>query len=169
MKRKTFFIVLIILISTAYHSELMAIENNENIEKEKAPEFSISTLSGETISLSDFKGDLIILNFWTTWCTYCQEEMAELNKFSKENNSSNVHLIGINVTSSEQSEKSVEQFIKHFDVPFPIGLDESGKIAKKYKLIGIPTTLIIDENGMIQNKIMGPVTSEMLNEIIASN
>lgn len=163
MRRKLFFFLLLFSICFTSPHDLKA----KNQIMEKASNFTIPSLSEETLSLSDFKGKIIIVNFWTTWCNYCQEEMSELNKFTTENKMKNISLIGINVTSAESSKKVVSEFAKQFNLKFPIGLDESGQVSKDYRLMGIPTTLIIDEKGIIRNKLLGPVTTEMLNNSIS--
>ncbi|MGM0873356.1 MAG: TlpA disulfide reductase family protein [Bacillota bacterium] len=137
------------------------------IEGEKAVDFSLKTVEDKEINLSHFHGKVIVVNFWTTWCAYCQEEMEELNKFYSETKSSNVELIGVNVTSSEKSEQAVRQFVEILDLPFLIGLDVQGEVSKMYQIIGIPTTFIIDREGIVRKKILGPVTADILNNIIS--
>jgi peroxiredoxin len=144
-----------------------AAENRIVIEGEEAIDFTLKTVEGKAFNLSDYAGKIVVVNFWTTWCTYCQEEMAELIKFREEAKSLNVELLGVNVTSSEQSEKAVIQFVKQLDLPFQVGLDVHGIVSKEYQIIGIPTTFIIDEKGIVKKKLLGPVTSDMLKELIS--
>lgn len=163
MKQKLFFFILLFAFCITCSSEIQA----KNQPMEKASDFTIPSLSEEAISLSDFRGQIVILNFWTTWCNYCQEEMSELNKFTNENKAQNIVLIGVNVTSSESSKNVVSNFAKQFNLTFPIGLDLTGKVAKDYHLMGIPTTIIIDQKGIIRNKLLGPVTDDMLHNAIS--
>ncbi|MBO1514490.1 peroxiredoxin family protein [Metabacillus bambusae] len=160
--------ILSFLISNLFiSSEIVdAAENRFVIEGEKAVDFTLKTVDGKVFNLSDYAGKIVIVNFWTTWCTYCQEEMEELIKFRKEANSLNVELLGVNVTSSEQSEKAVIHFVKGIDLPFQVGLDVHGEVSKTYQIIGIPTTFIIDKKGIVKKKLIGPVTSDMLKELI---
>ena len=134
---------------------------------EKAVNFTLKTVDGKRMNLADLRGKVVVVNFWTTWCEYCQEEMEELVKFSKDTKSSNVELLGVNVTTSERSEQSVIQFVNGLDLPFPIGLDVQGEVSRMYRIIGIPTTYIIDREGMVRKKILGPVTGDMLKQAIS--
>lgn len=134
-------------------------------EGEKAISFTLETNTNKVFHLDDLKGKTVIINFWTTWCTYCQEELAELISFYKENKE-DIELVSVNLTSSERSKQEVIQFISHSKIPFTVPMDINGEVAKKYKIIGIPTTFIIDQNGMVRKKVLGPVTAEMLHQII---
>ena len=134
---------------------------------EKAANFTLKTVDGKSMNLADFHGKVVVVNFWTTWCEYCQEEMEDLVKFSKDTKSSNVELLGVNVTTSERSEQGVIQFVNSLDLPFPIGLDVQGEVSRMYKIIGIPTTYIIDREGIVRQKILGPVTGDMLKHAIS--
>jgi peroxiredoxin len=71
------------------------------------------------------------------------------------------------VTSAENSVQAVSQFVKGLDLPFQIVLDENGEVSKKYQVLGIPTTYIIDQKGIVRKKILGPVTSDMLKNVIS--
>ncbi|WP_338786774.1 TlpA disulfide reductase family protein [Metabacillus sp. FJAT-53654] len=156
------------LISNLFISEIVdAAENRIMIEGEKAVDFTLKTVEGKAFNLSDYTGKIVVVNFWTTWCTYCQEEMEELIKFREEAKSLNVELLGVNVTSSEQSENVVIQFVKDLELPFQVGLDVHGEVSKTYQIIGIPTTFIIDKKGIVKKKLLGPVTSDMLKELIS--
>ncbi len=134
-------------------------------EGEKAISFTLETNTDKVFHLDDLKGKTVIINFWTTWCTYCQEELAELISFYKENKE-DIELVSVNLTSSERNKQEVIQFINHSKIPFTVPMDINGEVAKKYKIIGIPTTFIIDQNGMVRKKVLGPVTAEMLHQII---
>lgn len=147
------FIITCFLTNEAYASNSIG---------EKASEFTVKTVEGKQIRLSDYKGKVMVLNFWTTWCTYCQEEMQELIDFTNEVKSLDINVVAINVTNTERSKKAVEQFINSTEIPFVIGLDEDGEITKDYRVIGIPTTFIIDKGGRMKRIFYGPITKEIL-------
>lgn len=134
---------------------------------EKAANFTLNTVNGKKLNLADLRGKIVIVNFWTTWCEYCKEEMDELVKFAKDTKSANVELVGVNVTTAEKSERGVIQFVRDLDLPFPVGLDIKGEVSRTYKVIGIPTTYIIDREGIVRQKILGPVTGDMLKHAIS--
>lgn len=162
MKIHKIALILFLSISVAISNMSMVSASNEG---EKANDFTLETNTNQRFHLKDLKGKIIVMNFWTTWCTYCQEEIAELQTFYEEK-AEDVELIAVNLTASEQSKHGVLQFIEQSNIPFIVPMDVKGDIANKYKIIGIPTTFIIDKKGEIKKKVLGPVTSKMLHQVI---
>lgn len=120
-----------------------------------APDFELPTLDGETLSLSDFKGKPVLVNFWATWCAPCRAEFPDFQE-TFINNSDNLMIIGVNNTSADQVDL-VDDFVAEMGVTFPIVLDESGEIIKTYRVLGLPTTIFIDRNGVVNEVFTGPI------------
>ncbi|MFJ8235124.1 TlpA disulfide reductase family protein [Ureibacillus sp. NPDC094379] len=132
-----------------------------------AKDFQLKTLDGKTVQLSDLKGKKVLLNFWATWCPPCREEMPELQKYYEESaEKNNVVLLGVNITDQEFGIKTVREFIDYYGLTFPIILDKTGDVSIDYEILSIPTTFIIDEQGMIIQQIKGPVNLEMLHQLL---
>ncbi|WP_245153974.1 peroxiredoxin family protein [Jeotgalibacillus proteolyticus] len=129
-----------------------------------APDFTLQNLQGETVKLSELRGKTVILNFWTSWCPPCREEMPELQAFHTEyvKDHPNTVLLGINLTKEDHGEDKIQSFKEEIGLTFPLLLDSEGQTQKAYQLLTIPTTFIIDEQGNIKEKIMGPVTKNQL-------
>jgi peroxiredoxin len=127
-----------------------------------AKKFQLLNQNGETVSLSDYRGKKVILNFFATWCTPCQEEMTTLVELDKTLNKENIVLIGINVTKEEPNPNVVRDFIKHYQVQYDVLFDGEGTVMKDYQLIGIPTTIFIDEKGKVVRRLNGMVTMDMI-------
>ncbi|OIJ10444.1 hypothetical protein BKP37_18065 [Anaerobacillus alkalilacustris] len=127
-----------------------------------AEDFQLLNSVGEKVSLSDFRGKKVIINFFATWCSPCQEEMPTLVQLDKEINDEKLVLLGINVTKEERNVDDVRRFLNHYEVQYEVLYDGDGKVMKDYHLIGIPTTIFIDENGKIVERLNGIVTMEML-------
>jgi peroxiredoxin len=127
-----------------------------------AKKFQLLNQNGETVSLSDYRGKKVILNFFATWCAPCQEEMTTLVELDKTLNKENIVLIGINVTKEEPNPNVVRDFIKHYQVQYDVLFDGGGTVMKDYQLIGIPTTIFVDEKGKIVRRLNGMVTMDML-------
>ncbi|GKU79401.1 thiol-disulfide oxidoreductase ResA [Paenibacillus sp. L3-i20] len=119
-----------------------------------APSFSLSGLDGETIRLTDYRGKGIIINFWASWCKPCTNEMPLMNEAYAE--SPDVEIIAINV--GEKPEKA-KRFAEELGLKFPVALDQDNEIKKKYRISGLPVTLLVDKDGKIVERITGELQS----------
>src|SRR5579875_4011047 len=116
----------------------------------KAPDFTLKTLTGETVKLSSLKGKKVILNFWATWCPPCKAEMPEIEQFYQ-TAGKDIVILAVNI----DPQLDVKGFVDKNHITFPILLDTNDKVNEQYQIISIPTTFFIDKNGVIQNKIVG--------------
>lgn len=133
-----------------------------------APDFTLETLAGETVTLSELKGKKVILNFWATWCPPCKAEMPHMESFySKLTDEDPIELIAVNVTESEKLGVSeVETFVDSYELSFPIPLDTTAEVTQKYGVFSMPTTFMIDTQGRIAQKVVGPLDEKTINELI---
>ncbi len=118
-----------------------------------APDFSITTDEGRTISRSNFGGKLLVLNFWATWCPPCLEEMPSLDQFQKKLAGSGVVVLGVSV---DQNARAYRNFLSRVKVAFETARDPEGKINAEYGTFKYPETYIIDSRGKVIEKIVGP-------------
>ena len=148
-----------------------SLEENESIpgadlsevkEGKLAPDFTLSTISGEAISLSDYKGKKVILNFWATWCPPCKAEMPHMQKFYEENKENGIEIVAVNLTNMDEGKPAIEEFIEEYGLTFTVPLDENGDKGMQYQAFTIPTSYIIDTEGKIAKKIVGPMDEEMM-------
>lgn len=124
-----------------------------------APNFKLETLEGEVLSLSDFKGKKVFLNFWATWCPPCRAEMPDIQKFSEDED---VVVLAINLTHTEDSLLTVENFIQERKFTFPVLIDENGEVAEQYRVQAYPTSYMIDSNGRIQYIALGAMNYDLM-------
>ena len=118
----------------------------------KAPDFELYDLEGNIHKLSDYKGDPVLLNFWATWCGPCRSEMPHLEEVYEEWEDNDLTFFAVNVG---ESSTDVTSFLDYFGFNMPVLLDSSRTVSRKYGVSGIPTTYFIDEDGIIQDRIVG--------------
>ncbi|MBP2078736.1 peroxiredoxin family protein [Oceanobacillus polygoni] len=138
---------------------LIAAENIGTEVGQKAPDFKLMTNEGETVQLSDFKGKRVLLNFWATWCPPCREEMPDMERFYKDKDAV---VLAVNITNMEMNRKTVAEFIATYGLTFPVLMDEEGQVSSLYKISPIPTTYLIDSNGVIRQRVYGPLNYEQM-------
>ncbi|MCM3386509.1 redoxin domain-containing protein [Ureibacillus chungkukjangi] len=151
----------------------MNLDQEEGLAKGQiAPDFTLKTIAGESVTLSELKGKKVVLNFWATWCPPCKKEMPHLQKYYKEDaKEDNVEIIAVNLTHTERSLnaiKTVQQFVESYNLTFPIPLMEEQGVDKLYQIITIPSTFMIDSEGRIQYHIVGPLDQDTIGEYVES-
>ncbi len=118
-----------------------------------APDFLLKTLEGQEIALSGLKGKVILLDFWATWCGPCKESVPHLIQMYKNYKDKGFELIGMSTDKAGDLEM-VHRFVKSMDIPYPIILTPD-EVARRYKITGLPTTILIDRKGKIREKVVG--------------
>ena len=126
--------------------------NSDNLINSRAPDFALRDTAGKNISLSAFKGKVVLLNFWATWCPPCRAEMPALNKLYREKKNRGLEIIAV---STDRSVSSVKDFLEKHKVDFPILFDEDRTAVKLYRVFSMPTTFLIDRNGTVVEKFYG--------------
>lgn len=131
------------------------------------PDFTLETVDGEKLTLSDFKGKKVILNFWATWCPPCKAEMPHMQKYyDKKGKEQNFEIIAVNLTKQEKSKDLVTKFLKNYGITFHVPFDVDGETEKAYKVITYPSTYILNEEGTIEHSIIGPMNEDMMETYI---
>jgi peroxiredoxin len=117
-----------------------------------APNFSITTTAGETMTPRNFGGKVLVLNFWASWCAPCVEEAPSLNEFAKTLKDSGVVVLGVSVDHNDQL---FQNFVKRFNVIYPNARDPQQNLSYRYGTYKIPESYIIDRNGKVVRKFAG--------------
>lgn len=135
-----------------------------------ATNFTLPKLGGETLTLSDYKGKIVVLNFWGTWCEPCKAETPALEEAYKQLSAQNVEFIGINLRHQEspgiQGDLDVANFVKQYGVSYPVVFDVKGEIAQKYQISPIPVSYFIDAQGNVRYVYVGTLTTQDTLELV---
>ncbi len=129
----------------------------------QAPGFQLPSLDGPAVSLADYRGRPVIVNFWATWCEPCKQEMPALQAEA----ASHPDLVVLGVDNVESAVK-VKPFVAQLGVSFPILLDQDGSVVERYQVVGLPTTYFVDRAGTLRSIYRGPLTPETLRESVAA-
>jgi cytochrome c biogenesis protein CcmG/thiol:disulfide interchange protein DsbE len=135
-----------------------------------APHFSLTGLDNQTYQLSGSREKVLVLNFWASWCGPCKLEAPDLRKLYLKYQHQ-VDFYAINVTTNDNLE-AAKSFVEQFKLPFPVPLDTKGEVSDKYRINAFPTTYIIDEQGVIRQKMIGmihpPFFEQELKKVLAN-
>ena len=126
-----------------------------------APDFTLETLEGERITLSDLRGKVILLNFWATWCPPCRSEMPAFQEAYADYEEEGFMILAVNATRQDKPE-SVGAFITEYGLSFPIVLDVEGEANQLYQVQSLPTSFFIDQEGIIQEVVVGGIAEAMV-------
>src|SRR5699024_6449839 len=119
----------------------------------EAPEFNVKTLDGKEIKLSDYKGKEVMLSFFDPSCSACEVEVEELNEFSKKND--DVEVLLVSIIDQDEGKEVVRDYINELGIELPVLLDEDYSLIEDYKVSATPTTVLIDEEGIVKATSIG--------------
>jgi len=117
-----------------------------------APDFALKNLDGEIQRLSDFKGKVVIVNFWATWCPPCRAEMPSMQRAWNEIQDKGVVMLAVHVGGNEDK---IWSFVGDYDLDFPVLIDPKSKVADAWPMKGLPSTFVIDPEGRIVYRAIG--------------
>ena len=141
---RTIIILFIIFISASF---------SEAADTAKAPDFELPDTNGITHRFSDYRGKIVLINFWASWCRECVLEIPSLNSLHEKFKKSDVVILGISI--DRDLAKASDTIAENW-VAFPVLMDAKGEVfVKKYSVIGFPTTILIDQKGFIRQKFIG--------------
>lgn len=126
-----------------------------------APDFELKTTDGETIRLSDLRGQAVLVNLWATWCPPCRAEMKSIEKVYQEYKDQGFIVLAVNMTYQDDP-LAVGPFVREQELTFPILLDETGQVGKAYQMQSLPSSYFIRRDGTINEVVIGGPMSEAL-------
>jgi cytochrome c-type biogenesis protein len=153
--------------NTAVESEAET-ASSEDTEEERtqAPEISLMDSEGQVVNLSDYKGKIVFVNFFTTWCTYCEQEMPEFQQASEDYEGEVVFLLVDVFTSEREDKQYVIDWYKKYGYTMPMIIDEEGAAVSQYPVRAFPTTYVVDQEGGVLGYLEGAMNRDMIDSII---
>ena len=132
-----------------------------------APAFALKTLDGGVDSLSHYAGRPLLINFWASWCKPCRTEMPFIIAAYQAHQRERLAVLAIDLKDQERSTKDVGKFVTEFRMPFPVLLDEKGKVRRLYALRGVPTSIFVGRDGLVRSVNQGPISEPVLRQRLA--
>ena len=129
-----------------------------------APDFTLVGLDGNQVSLSDFRGKTVFVNFWATWCPPCRAEMPEMEAVYQEYKDRDVVIIGVDIVEPEDT---VRQYVQEGGYSWTFVLDTTGEVNNNYRVTSIPTSFFLDREGIIRAVNIGPMNKRAIESTLA--
>jgi len=152
---KRYLIIIIILLSSNLYAAPPAPWESDDIVGKKAPDFTLNTVDGKKLSLSSYKGKVVLLNFWATWCEPCREEIPLMNQLVAKFKDKGFVILAVSI---DDEDSTVSNFMKDNKMNFTVLRDPSQNVARSsYKVFGYPFSFLINKNGVIVKRYLGAI------------
>jgi peroxiredoxin len=138
--------------SPTHRDDFFANLGIEPIKKKPAPDFLLKDIDGNAVRLHDFKGKVVLLNFWATWCPSCRFEMPSMEAVHQDLNSQGLVVLAVALRDSTDD---VRSFYNEHSLSFPALLDHDAEASQVYEIWSLPTTFVINKHGYVVGKVMG--------------
>ena len=154
MSRKKEVLTTVLLLYFLCAISINAEELKPAPDKTEAEEITLVSINGNTFKLSEYRGSVVLVSFWATWCPECIWEMPSLQVLSNTFPRDRFTILAVNVGDKR---KAVQAFVDQHAIKFPILLDQELEIYKKWPVLGVPTSFLIDQKGRIVYKVIGAI------------
>ena len=120
------------------------------------PAYRGVSLTGDSVSLADQRGKVVLLNVWATWCHPCREEIPELRALHERYRTRGLELIGVSV-DAQGNEDGIREFMKEFQMTYPVWHDPDERVSTRFLVVGVPATFLVDRTGILRWRKTGPI------------
>lgn len=175
LQKRTIYVLLVamtlaigvIVILRVFPQERRAPVSSPMVVGRQAPDFTLATLDEMEVSLSQFQGQPVLINFWSTWCAPCRQEMPELVRAYEAHKGEGFVVLGLNLAYSDFL-TDVKSFASEFNMTFPVLLDKDGAVAEGlYRIPGLPTSVFVNRDGTIERIQVGVMTGQQIDQYIS--
>ena len=128
------------------------------------PDFQITALDGNSMSLSAERGNVVVVNFFASWCNPCRDEAADIEATWRQYQDRGVQFMGI---AYKDADSKAQAFLDEFGVSYPGAVDPGNRTARTYGVTGVPETFVVDQQGNLVHHFVGPVTQAELEQVLA--
>ena len=172
MRFKSKLVLILVFIIMSFSA--FAVKSNKK-EDVKMPNIVLYDQYGKKHNIEEYKGKVVVINFWATWCGYCVEEMPEFEKVYKEfgSNKKDVIILGVAGPKSKENQNNVDvekdkviSFLKKKNIIYPSLMDETGKSFDDYKVRALPMTYVINKDGYLEGFVSGAITADQLRKAV---
>lgn len=139
---------LVVVMSCLFFAALSQAESMSG----PAPNFTLKSIDGKNVKLSELRGEVVMVNFWASWCGPCRQEMPILDAMYEEYQDLGFTILGVNV---EEDPNAAKKLLKSIPVTFPILLDGENSVSKDYEVVAMPSTFMVDRDGNLRYKHLG--------------
>ena len=143
---------------------IISIGRATDVRPRPAPDFVLTSFDGQRIQLSDYRGRIVVLNFWATWCPPCRLEAPVLQRAAERLDSAGVTILGIDVWDEQAA---AVEFLNEMGVTYPNAEDATRLIPVEFGVTGLPETFVIDRQGVLVRRWVGPLSDDDLDELLA--
>lgn len=120
------------------------------------PPYSALSIDGDTVSLAELTGKVVLLNIWATWCHPCRDEVPELQALHEKYSARGLALVGVSV-DTDGADQAIREFMRDYKMTYPVWRDPGERVSAQFHTVGVPTTFLIDRGGVLRWRKTGPI------------
>ena len=158
-------IVAIVVLKPFFVPQSKVASGPAGLVGQQAPVFALRDDLGSSVSLTQYRGKIVVMNLWASWCQPCRAEMPDLQRLAVANADRGVAIVGVNQGESAERARA---FAASLGIRFPIWIDDGQRYGRLYAALGLPTTVVIDRNGVVAKGFDGALTYDQMRTALAT-